>query len=345
MKKFGAEELAALHFSWKERWVCAFDFKRAFKNIKESRSGGFAVWPHTIGVIQPPAYEQSAVLYDNPRYDLNGDASHGYFGLQSLNLAKPPNASNEWESPLILRGDFNGIRLFSSLGALEDHSNPNRFLSLGADEEFGQVLTMIINDAIDQDATSPCCFLGYASGKVSAMTCSLAEDGTKYQYSLSSWHAHSSEVTSLAVVNNPRPTLFSACCDGDIYYYPSPTQWVKAFSNMNNCPILSMAYTEVVDKEGNSSRIIITGDQSGTIQLLSANLQDNEFSCFHRKLGRGNHPVTVTNIVTHDDVKLLVTGNTNGDIQFWRINMNKGSKLNLVGDYPGQHTGAVEMCR
>ena len=187
LKRFGAKELGAYHCSWKERLICNFDFKRALKGSKDPQVDRFAIWPHTVGVIQP---EESAILYDNPDYDFYEDSSPGYFGLQSLNLDKPPNASHDWESPFILRGDFNGIRLFKSLGALKDHSNANRFTSLGDDEEGGQVLTLILNDNIDQGTASPCCFLGYASGRVSAMTCCLTEDGTEYVYTLFSWHAH-----------------------------------------------------------------------------------------------------------------------------------------------------------
>ena len=347
LRKFGADEVTADDCSWKERWICAFDFKKSFKEIKDSQSGGFVFWPHTVGVIQPPAYEKSAILYDNPKYDIHGDSSHGYFGLQSLCLVKPPNASQDWESPLVLRGDFNGARLFKSLSALKENSNPNRFLSLGDDEEGGQVLTLILSNSIDQDIVSPCCFLGYASGRVSAMTCSLTEDGTDYLYSLSSWHAHSAEVTSLAIENNPRPILFSACCDGDVYYYPSPTRASKAFSNLKKCPILSMACTEISNRDGKTMSIIITGDQSGTIRLWSVNVQEEEFFSICSKGGRGNHPVTVANIIIQNNTKLLVTGNTNGDVQFWSIGMNTGlrPKLNLVRDHPGIHTGAVEMCR
>ena len=62
------------------------------RRSKTPNRGGFVVWPRTVG-------EKSAILYDNPKYDIHGhgdssasDGSHGYFGLQSLSLVKPPNA-------------------------------------------------------------------------------------------------------------------------------------------------------------------------------------------------------------------------------------------------------------
>ena len=63
------------------------------RRSKTPNRGGFVVWPRTVGVIQPPAYEKSATLYDNPKYNIHGDSSHGYFGLQILSLVKLPNAS------------------------------------------------------------------------------------------------------------------------------------------------------------------------------------------------------------------------------------------------------------
>ena len=108
-----------------------------------------------------------------------------------------------------------------------------------------------------------------------------------------------------------------------------------------------MTCTEVTNREGKLSSIIITGDQSGTIRLVSANLQENIFFSICSKKGCGKHPVTVVKNIIHDGVKLLVTGNRNGDVQFWSIDMNKclNPMLNLVRQHRGIHSGAVEICR
>jgi hypothetical protein len=101
--------------------------------------------------------------------------------------------------------------------------------------------------------SSPCCFIGYASGRVAAVSATLTPGGDGYAFAIAgSHHAHDSEVTDLTFVNcgsSPHdvPVLFSACCAGKVYFYPhalnqnfSLEQSVLAFSNFYSCPIFSM---------------------------------------------------------------------------------------------------------
>jgi WD40 repeat protein len=208
------------------------------------------------------------------------------------------------------------------------------------------------DDSVD-DTAFPCAFIGFASGRVAAVQATLSEDGTCYQFSLSLWHSHGSEVSCLAVVYcmaQDKPILFSACCGGDVYYYPSYTMAVKAFSNDEQCPIFSMTAIEIFDPDRVCYSILSTGDQSGTLSLWYIDVSSDSFYRLEGvKEGQDNHPITV---ITFIGENLLVAGNNNGDLRFWNIGLspsiNPGildCRLSLKHDLPGVHTGAVEMCR
>ena len=104
---------------------------------------------------------------------------------------------------------------------------------VGDDDGCGQVLSLIHCDPLSVRAYAPtspaagdgrrnpppCCFIGYASGRVAAVTATLAPEGDGYAFAISgAHHAHESEVTDLTFVDcgmSPRdgraPVLFSAC--------------------------------------------------------------------------------------------------------------------------------------
>lgn len=365
IKRFDMSPVASEHFgtTWKDRWVGVAALKKSMEAIEDDKCS--IILPNTLGVLRPPAYEESAIFYDNPRFD-PGESSHGYFGLHVLsNLSRPPNATVDWEPPLLLHGDFDGVKIFSSLvhvtNGSDSSSSPYRFLSLGDDGvDGGQVLSCILspsNMEIESDEEEsiapPVAFIGYASGRVASIHAMLSNDGASYTFSLSSyWHAHKSEVTCLAVGNfydennTPHPMLFSACCGGEVYCYPSYKQSVLACWNDVYCPIFSMTSTEVCD-EGYTYGILVTGDKSGMVKLWSI----GEVGTVFKKLvggqgGGDNHPVTIASTIGGN---MFVTGNNNGDLRFWSVSYKElrgiiNVELKLRRDIPGAHVGSIEWC-
>jgi hypothetical protein len=244
----------------------------------------------TIGVL-PEHDEGEAIYYDNPSRVTDIDAAYcnGYFGMCALRLPQPPNAGINWRPPIVVRGDFDGIRILGStmsmfqcrrrqeppIGGGGDEGDDGRggggggdVCVVGDDDGGGQVLSLIHCDPSSMRAASPsagdgrrnpppCCFIGYASGRVAAVTATLTPESDGYAFAISgTHHAHESEVTDLTFVDcgmSPRdggaPVLFSACCAGKVYFYPhaydpdenfSMERSVLAFSNFYNCPIFSM---------------------------------------------------------------------------------------------------------
>jgi hypothetical protein len=118
-------------------------------------------------------------------------------------LPPPPNASKNWQSPVLLHGDFNGVKIFHSLRDAirkpvegeEEHSA--RFVSLGDDELGGQVLSIIDCDFdlsstwIRRDGNTvspPCCFIGYASGRVAAVSLNAVQSCVMWLGQVSSYN-------------------------------------------------------------------------------------------------------------------------------------------------------------
>ena len=69
----------------------------------------------TIGVL-PEHDEGVAIYYDNPSRvpDIDANYCNGYFGMCALQLPPPPNAGPDWRPPIVVRGDFDGIRILRS---------------------------------------------------------------------------------------------------------------------------------------------------------------------------------------------------------------------------------------
>jgi hypothetical protein len=239
LKKFKSSCQLFKHLTWRDQWIRMINFRRGFERIGSPSEIACTVLPTSLGLL-PTHIEQSAILYDNPMY--GAEDSHGYSGMQILhNLPHPPNAQ-EWEAPLIVHGDFNGVRICRSVDDLINHSgsiNQDCFVPLGHDEDGGEVLSLMLSpsdlltlDSNVEDVSPPCCFVGFASGRVAAIHATLTDDKTQYNFTMAEYHAHSFEVTCLAVVNfkssdgNPFPVLFSACCGGDVSYYPHGKQMV-----------------------------------------------------------------------------------------------------------------------
>lgn len=393
--------------SWRERWSMVRGLRRGLLNgtMQPPSSPAAAASPRlrgTVGVL-PAQDEAEAVYYDNPEHIPDPDRAHcnGYFGMEVLHLPRPPSAGPDWQQPVVVRGDFNGIKIFiSGSSALfcqngsEDETSGGsqrtngESVTLGGNEEGGQALSLIQCDvtleslqrgAREGGTRQPCCFVGYASGKVAAVAAALTPESDGYTFTVSTHHAHESEVTDLTFVNcgsapgDDMPVLFSACCAGKVYFYPdalssaqgfSMDRSVLAFANFYNCPIFSMAST-VVHSQGRSLSILCTGDRDGNIRIwlkpdddlvgLCTRTAQQKFrhiqlykSSTHR--GTGCHLVTRAMFVKGD---LLITGTNNGDVRFWQLrciedpsrSLDKGPLPNLTLRYDlmGVHNGAVEL--
>jgi hypothetical protein len=170
-----------INLSWKDRWAMIYNLKKALRFPSKLDTESNDNLRSTIGVLSERD-EQDAIFYDNPQYgDPERDLCNGYFGMHMLHLPPPPNATENWQPPIVLHGDFNGIRIFNSLQDAicnpvdgEIRESP-RFISLGDDQYGGQVLSIIHCDGFTTG--TPTCFIGYASGRVAAvrgdMFCSL----------------------------------------------------------------------------------------------------------------------------------------------------------------------------
>ena len=134
-----------------------------------------------------------------------------------------------------------------------------------------------------------------------------------------------------------------------MFYYPRYGEAVQAFSNSNKCPIFSMTSTKVFSK-GASFEILFTGDSQGVITLYFVDVENRTFTSIKSVKG-GDYPITVSKITTN---KLLITGNTNGELRFWSFSVsshyNKFGVLlprfrfDLKRDLLDAHCGAVEVC-
>jgi len=373
------------NMSWKERWAMIYNLRRGLvHNIIQPLTTAISrQLRSTVGIL-PQQDELDAIYYDNPEHCQEGVLyCNGYFGMCILqDLPRPPNYDydGDWEAPIIVRGDFNGIRIFNSMSdSLFGRIALEPTLALGTDDEGGQVLSLIQCGNLNvQDG--PICFLGYASGRVDAVSATLNSDGNGYDFAISSsCHAHSSEVTDLTFVNckssredEDVPVLFSACCGGKVYFYPnalnseqnfSMEQSVLAFSNSYDCPIFSLASTVLQSSTKKSSSVLVTGDRDGNITLWLKSDQDllGLSTCSGQKFRRiqkyksstqpGGHLVTRAKLI-HDN--LLITGTNNGDVRFWQLQCSRdksrmiGSNsslpnLSLRYDLIGIHNGAIEL--
>mmetsp|Transcript_33909 Transcript_33909/g.65179 ORF Transcript_33909/g.65179 Transcript_33909/m.65179 type:complete len:898 (-) Transcript_33909:305-2998(-) len=401
------------NLNWRERWGVIRGIRRGL--VKESRRNTrvipFAkderrVGPQslklrtTLGVLNE-LDESDSVYYDNPEFAsvaTNPNPCVGYFGLDILFLPKPPNANSDWNPPVVVRGDFPGILIMSSiektvfkgeydtdLGERQPNERRTDVVSVG-DGDGGQVLALIQCDVTEatmdlekNQKCPPCCFIGYASGMVAAVTATLCDDGRNYDFNISASHlAHSEELTALTFVNcsyslkKDKPVLFSADCGGKVYFYPDALNADKGFSmersvlalaNDDGRPILSLAST-VIHSKFHSYSVLCTGSDRGNIRVwqkadvnlhtLSA-LGKNKFRSVQSckcSTNRGNSHHIVTRMVFMYN-QLLVTGSNSGDLRVWQLKCFENKhrtgdaevpKLTLRNELSNNHiTGAIEF--
>jgi hypothetical protein len=286
---WGGAALEQLDLSWRDRWAMIRGLRRGLVRgliappALSPDENASALRPSRLNdriSILPEHDEREAIYYDNPSHaDPDAAYCNGYFGMSALRLPRPPNAGPDWRPPIVVRGDFDGIRILSSTSSLFRRGEPpigggfwngdnstrapgEDFCVVGDDEGGGQVLSLIHcglsltrSVAIPSGNPTPCCFIGYASGRVAAVSATLTLGGDGYAFAIAgTHHAHDSEVTDLTFVDcgsSPRdggsPVLFSACCGGKVYFYPhalkqnfSLEHSVLAFTNFYDCPIFSL---------------------------------------------------------------------------------------------------------
>ena len=383
LKTFGRRGIIGnfeVNLSWVERWRMIYGLRRGIalqhssrtisqndirQNVHHSRQ--------TIGVLSN-AEEESALLYDNPELDFNGDSCNGYFGLQILHLPPPPNAPDDWQPPVVCHGDFNGIKIFNSIDALFQDTQ-HHFVSLGDGEGGAQVLALLQCDPLKSseqpNESRPSFFLGFASGRVAAVKVSVADCGQKYNFCISGFNdTHDQEVTSLAFVEchvngsgEKFNILFSACCGGQVYRYPNALSPENNFcmrpildrNSLSHSPIFSMAST-IIDDGGDTISLLCIGDSNGKIKVIKRVSQ----------LLESPHPVRMVTVIDTVQVKqaaprtglvtrmkfvhnnLLVTCTNNGDLRIWKLGLHKKKNgmtephLELKYDKMNLHNGAIE---
>lgn len=154
-----------MNWSWKELWGRIHDLKKGF------RSGITSTIAETsVGVLRWEM-EEAALFEDNPQIaPVDREVSKGYVGLKALNpLHKPRNCKADWGPPLLLHGDFDGIKIYDSAKGLLS-GRRRAYLSLG--EEYGQVTALVVCKFVEEKSlnsvarAAPCCFIGYESGVV-----------------------------------------------------------------------------------------------------------------------------------------------------------------------------------
>lgn len=372
-ERWGNQLVVERDLTWRRRWMVILDLRRGLvtRSIRVPHR-----FPTRIRVL-PATDEEDAIYYDNPGYtDPDIAFCNGYFGVCALRLHPPPNARVDWQNPFVVSGDFDGVRIIGLTTSLflwnvnNDREEGRDMVVVGNEEGGGQVLSLLCCDPSSSmhSIVEPCCFIGYASGRVAAITATLNFPGDGYTFTISGMHhAHESEVTALTFVDcnsspdgGAPPVLFSACCAGKVYFYPhafdrdkkySLEQSILAFTNFHNCPIFSLA-SSTMTLGGLFYSVLCTGDRNGSIRLwlkpdddlvgLCSRPESQKFCHIqHVKSSTQSVHLVTRALFVHDN--LLTTGTNNGDVRIWQMNVTgKGPHLTLRYDLMGVHNGAVE---
>ena len=100
---------------------------------------------------------------------------------RSIRLHPPPNAGVDWQSPFVVRGDFDGVRIIGLTSLFHWNVDNNgekvreEMVIVGNELGEEQVLSLLRCDPSSSmhSIVEPCCFIGYASGRVAAISATL----------------------------------------------------------------------------------------------------------------------------------------------------------------------------
>eukprot|EP00978_Attheya_sp_CCMP212_P017445 scaffold46466_cov44-Attheya_sp.AAC.1 len=193
----------------------------------------------TLGVLTPQE-ELEAIWYDNPTSAPFPDVHYscGYFGMLKLHI--PSKALDPIKSPIVVWGDFHGVRIFESLDDIlrvpsshvvasipnaassssssssSTHSKSTRdasnkmerqpsFVTVAGNVDGGPVLAALSSPPSLQNdylEEPPCLFLGFASGMVMSISVRTksSPSGCHEYEQISTVTPHTDEVTALAFV-------------------------------------------------------------------------------------------------------------------------------------------------
>jgi WD40 repeat protein len=342
-----------VNWTWKELYDKIVDLKKGFiSGITPT------IIETTIGALQWEK-EETALFEDNPQIaPVDREISKGYTGLQTLNsLPKPPQVKH-WDPPLLLYGDFDGIKIYDS--AADFFCEKRReYISIG--EKHGQVTALAVCKFLEvgeSTTNAPCCFIGYDSGSVASLTAALSDDGRSYNFSVEHHrHVHNSKVSAMTIMDckslsdgsHPNVVLLSAGYDGQVFYYPNALNpessfdmtHTPAFSNSHPdlCPILTMTSTTFVEDDKQFC-LVCTGDREGSVKLWLASDDilkgdpPNEATFHHIKWykSKNKHCVTMAKFVNSH---MLVSGNNQGDIRIWNLITMDETDEDYHGIVPG----------
>mmetsp|Transcript_17674 Transcript_17674/g.24568 ORF Transcript_17674/g.24568 Transcript_17674/m.24568 type:complete len:656 (-) Transcript_17674:1899-3866(-) len=296
----------------------------------------------SIGVLSSTE-ESEAILYDSPHLNQTVDVAHciGYFSCQELPTG-----------PVVITGDFNGIRIAPSLNALleekreggEDRKvpailkNDSLFQTIAGDS---QVLAVVMPERV-KGSSSYFFFLGFALGPVMAVQVDIGDDG-KHTFTTKSISEgfHSNEVAALTLLpmddDDETYCLISGCVDGQIYFYAHSSKGVlddpKLVTGRESC--FSLCSTRL------HGRSIFCIGENGGISFWERQ------ACEDFKLWGVDHKGLTESIITrmrfaHQNSHRLVMGTNTGKLCIRKIAMADEHFFVTQKTIENAHSGTIE---
>lgn len=322
--------------------------------------------------------EVEALFYDHgylyPDEDDNNVAAHQYC-LGYFNCRELPNSG-----PVVIWGDFNGVRIAPSLDhllLLEDKDTDTTTPPHPEDETFqfqtvgdgSQVLAVLIPPPPPpvvankgSSSSSFFFFLGCASGILLSIDVVVTNDGAHIYTTKSTSSLHSNEVTALALWpmhdkgTNNASWLVSSCVGGKVCLYPHAPHSGSFDDSMllyqASDGVFSLGATLCHD--GTRSRSLLClcerdGD-TGYLSVWEKHSCGDFEQCGRDDLGEG---VLVTRLlVLHENSDRIVTGTNSGQLCLWKIaaaapqlddlETCKSPQFQLLQHMKNAHEGTIE---
>mmetsp|Transcript_11397 Transcript_11397/g.17644 ORF Transcript_11397/g.17644 Transcript_11397/m.17644 type:complete len:644 (+) Transcript_11397:55-1986(+) len=296
----------------------------------------------SIGVLSSTE-ESEAILYDHPQLNKTVDVAHciGYFSCQELPTG-----------PVVITGDFNGIRIAPSLNDLLEEKmeegkdrkvpavleNDSFFQSIAGDS---QVLAVVMPERV-KESSSYFFFIGFALGPVMAVQVDIGDDG-KHTFTTKSISEgfHSNEVAALTLLpmddDDETYSLISGCVDGQIFFYPDSSKGIldnpKLVTGRESC--FSLCSTRL------HGRSIFCVGENGGISFWERQ------ACEDFKLWGVDHKGLTGSIITrmrftHPNSNRIVMGTNTGKLCIRKIAMAGEHFLVTQKTIENAHSGTIE---